>query len=121
MRRVFALGVLAFLAGCAARPEDVQAVYVPDTAYVSLSCEALGQAELQEGDTVNTLSDKQRRAHKTDTWGVVALGVPLSELSGTDVKDVLAREKGKLDAIHRVQTSKACPGTASRSTTPAHE
>lgn len=113
MRRI-ALGIaLVGLAGCASSPEDVKPTYVADTAYASQSCEQLGQAELQEGDVVNTLSDKQRRAHKTDTWGVIALGVPLSELSGSDVKGVLAREKGKLDAIHRAQALKGCPGSAS--------
>ncbi|WP_259650048.1 hypothetical protein [Gluconacetobacter diazotrophicus] len=104
--------ILVFLAGCAASPEDVKPSYVADTAYASQSCEQLGQSELREGDVVNTLSDKQRRAHKTDTWGVIALGIPLSELSGTDVKGVLAREKGKLDAIHRAQSIKECPGAA---------
>jgi hypothetical protein len=28
-----------------------------------------------------------------------------------DKKEQFAREKGKLDAIHRVQAAKSCPGT----------
>ncbi|WP_029606256.1 hypothetical protein [Kozakia baliensis] len=110
MRKVILISGIALLAGCAQSPNKIQAAYIPDSAYASQTCEQLGQAEIQEGDVVNSLVGKQRRAHKTDTWGVIATGIPLSEITGSDVKETLAREKGKLEAIHRVQVSKACPG-----------
>ncbi|WP_239021434.1 hypothetical protein [Novacetimonas cocois] len=105
------LGGMALLAGCAASPKDVQPTYVPDSAYSSLSCQQLGEAELKEGDVLQTLTDKQHRAHKTDTWGVLMVGLPLSEMTGSDVKGLLAREKGKMEALHRVQEAKGCAGT----------
>ena len=110
MKRVVVLSGLALLAGCASSPKDVKPTYVPDTVYASMDCQQLGQEELKEGDTLEALTNKQRRAHKTDTWGVLALGVPLSEMTGSDVAGVLAREKGKMEAIQRMQIAKSCPG-----------
>ncbi|WP_239019182.1 hypothetical protein [Novacetimonas pomaceti] len=110
------LGGMALLAGCAASPKDVQPTYVPDSAYSSLSCQQLGEAELKEGDVLQTLTDKQHRAHKTDTWGVLMVGLPLSEMTGSDVKGLLAREKGKMEALHRVQMAKGCAGTTGTGT-----
>jgi len=109
-KRLIALGLTVALGACASSPDNIKPTYVADTAFASQSCSDLGQDELRETDVVTALSDKQRRAHKTDTWGVIALGVPLSELSGTDVSRMLALEKGKMDAIHRVEAEKACPG-----------
>ncbi|MHC0612558.1 hypothetical protein [Komagataeibacter oboediens] len=36
--------------------------------------------------------------------------MPLSEMTGSDVAGVLAREKGKMEAIQRMQVAKSCPG-----------
>lgn len=110
MKKYIGAALALGLAGCATSPNKIKAEYVPDTVYASLSCAQLGQTELQEGDTIATLTNSQRRAHKTDTWTVLAVGVPLSGMLSEDKKEELAREKGKLDAIHRVQIAKACPG-----------
>lgn len=83
--------------------------------YTQETCEQLAKDEYQETDVVNTLSDRQRLAHKTDTWSMIFLAVPLSELSGSDVTGILSREKGKLEAIHRVQAEKNCVRTQSGS------
>ncbi|GBQ64854.1 hypothetical protein AA103196_0989 [Ameyamaea chiangmaiensis NBRC 103196] len=109
-KQLTTLGFVATLTACASSPEHIQPTYVADTAYASQSCSELGQSEVRETDMLTALSDKQHRAHKTDTWGVIALGVPLSELSGSDVSRTLALEKGKMDAIHRVEAEKSCPG-----------
>lgn len=105
-------GGMVLLAGCAASPDSVRPTYIPDTAYSSLNCQQLGEAELKEGDVLQTLTDKQHRARKTDTWGVLMVGLPLSEMTGSDVKGLLAREKGKMEALHRVQIAKGCAGTS---------
>lgn len=103
-------GGMVLLAGCAASPDSIRPAYIPDSAYSSLSCQQLGEAELKEGDVLQTLTDKQHRARKTDTWGVLMVGLPLSEMTGSDVKGLLAREKGKMEALHRVQAAKGCAG-----------
>lgn len=110
MKRLLIAAACLGVAGCADRPEDIKSEYIPDSAYASLDCQQLGQEELREGDALTAVSSKQRRAHKTDTWGVLVTGVPFSELTGSDVAELVAREKGKMEAIHRVETSKNCPG-----------
>ncbi|NHO57744.1 hypothetical protein GOB86_11880 [Acetobacter lambici] len=108
---LFALLGLA-LSACATSPDKIKAEYVPDSTYASLTCPQLGETELKQGDVVSQLYNSQRRAHKTDTWTVLAVGVPLSGMLDEDKKEQFAREKGKLDAIHRVQATKNCPGTS---------
>jgi len=111
VKRLLVVVAFAGLAGCADKPEDIAAAYIPDSAYASLTCHELGQEELREGDVLSAVSGKQRRAHKTDSWSVLAAGLPLSELTGSDVAEQVSREKGKMDAIHRVEISKKCPGS----------
>ncbi|MFT8815843.1 hypothetical protein [Acetobacter sp. DsW_54] len=111
MKKYLLLTMGLALSACATSPDKIKAEYVPDTAYASLSCQQLGESELKQADTVSQLYNSQRRAHKTDTWTVLAVGVPLSGMLDEDKKEQFAREKGKLDAIHRVQATKSCPGT----------
>lgn len=110
MKKVLTVTSILLLSGCASRPEDIAPQFIPDSAYSSLDCQHLGEEEIKEGDTLTAVSSKQRRAHKTDTWGVLVTGIPFSELSGSDVAELVAREKGKMAAIHRVQIQKSCPG-----------
>ncbi|MHC0612559.1 hypothetical protein [Komagataeibacter oboediens] len=58
MKRFLVLSGLAVLAGCASSPKNIKPTYIPDTAYSSLDCQQLGQEELKEGDTLETLTNK---------------------------------------------------------------
>lgn len=110
MKKYLFLTLVVALSACATSPDKVKAQYMPDTAYASLTCPQLAEAELKQGDEVSGLYNSQRRAHKTDTWTVLAVGVPLSGMLDEDKQEQLARAKGKLDAMHRVQHAKVCPG-----------
>ena len=110
MKKTIFAGITCLtLTGCASSPGSIQATYVPNSPYMSMNCLQLGETENIEGDKLAALDTSQNNAHKTDFWGVFATGVPLSELTGSDVSEALARQKGKMAAIHRVQIAKGCP------------
>ncbi|WP_026398923.1 hypothetical protein [Acetobacter nitrogenifigens] len=111
MSKATIIVALLILSACAPSPQRVKSEYISDNRYSRESCAQLATDEFKEKDVVSTLSDRQRLAHKTDTWSMIFLAVPLSELSGSDVAGILSREKGKQEAVQRVQAEKNCAGT----------
>lgn len=108
MKKYLFILPLALLGACASSPNNIPATYVDGQGYEGLNCNQLSVMQINETDKLAVLTSKQRRAHKTDTWGVILLGVPLSELTGSDVSETLANEKGKVEAIKRVELEKSC-------------
>lgn len=109
-RRAAALALVAIVgaAGCARSPDAIAAATLEEDAYAQRSCAELAQLHLQSSQSLANLSALQREAQTADAVGVALLGLPLSSMSGNDRETAIAVEKGKLQAMERMQSRKRC-------------
>lgn len=103
VRFVAATALLAafFLAGCAAKPEDIAPAYVSHMIYEPYTIDQLRAEEQRLQAALATASDAQRKARSNDTAGVILLGLPVSSLSGSNQAANIARLKGELEAVQK--------------------
>ena len=100
MKEIFSIGVLLLtLAACAPGPNAVAPVAMPSNAYTSLSCASARQERAKVANEVAALSTKQSNAAVGDAIGVFLIAVPVSSLTGNDVRGDLGAAKGKMLAL----------------------
>lgn len=102
------LFVVLVLAGCAKSPESISPSYVSDVGFQSWSCEQLGGESLRLHEALAQASTQQQGARRNDIIGVVAIGLPVSSLSGDNIAPEIARLKGESEAVNRAQRQKNC-------------
>jgi hypothetical protein len=102
--RAIALSTAAgfLVVGCAQLPENIAEAYASDAYYQTLSCQELGAAREPVRREHNRLAAEQRR--------FVGVLIPPAQASENARK--IARYKGELAAIERVERMKEC-GTSS--------
>ena len=108
MKPVFFLPVLAIIAACAQKPENIAAANIGSNEYRGYSCKNLAEAKLQHSQNLANLSADQKKAATGDAIGVVLLGIPLSSMSGGDKETAIAVTKGHLQSIEKEQARKNC-------------
>ena len=101
------LGAL-LMGGCASAPEDIAAKSTSDTRYQNLSCVQISRVESQVNAALASASKDQKKCRIEDDVAVVALGVPISKVTGCDKAQQVASLKGELQSIQRVATQKGC-------------
>jgi hypothetical protein len=101
------LGAL-LIGGCASAPENIAATSASDTRYQNLSCAQIARTASQVNAALASASDDQRKCRIEDDVAVVALGVPISKVTGCDKAQQVASLKGELQSIRRVATQKGC-------------
>ncbi len=104
----FALSGALIVAGCAKKPETIQAAYVPTFGYEGLSCQQLSEEEVRLAAAYNQVADQQNQARQNDTMGVIFLGLPVSSLSGDNVAGQVAQVKGQQEAVRQTLLKKGC-------------
>lgn len=98
--RAFAVSTAAgFLAvGCAQLPENISEAYASDAYYQTLSCQELGAAREPVRREHNRLAAEQRKF----------AGVLIPPARASENARKIARYKGELAAIDRVERMKGC-------------
>lgn len=109
LRKFVVLIAFGMLAACAKAPDAIQASYTSDYTYQPLSCQQLAGEQARVQDALNRASAQQSQARTNDVVGVLLIGLPVSSLSGDNVAPEVAKLKGDLEALHRVQLAKNCP------------
>lgn len=102
------LCVGALIAGCAAKPESIQAAYVSPTTYQGWSCQQLQAEAVRVDNALARASAQQEKARSDDTAGVIFLGLPVSSLSGGNVAPQIADLKGRKEVIEQTQIQRNC-------------
>ena len=106
--RFLAAGLaLAALAGCAKRPDTIEASFVSYEKFTGLNCERLFERMKEAKANLLAQSIEQDHAATNDAVTVFLVGVPLSALSG-DHQGEVARLKGEVEAIETAQVKAKC-------------
>ena len=108
MRTIVAALVFGLLAGCAARPHKIEAEYVSEMNYDARNCADLASEQRLLVEALSRASRSQRAARNWDIVAVVAIGLPVSSLSGMNRAREIARLKGELRAVEAVGDAHDC-------------
>lgn len=108
MRIATVIAMAAMLAACAKNPDSISAQYISDVTYRPLTCQDLSVESARTNAALARASTQQENARTNDTVGVLLIGIPVSSLSGDNIAPEIARYKGELEAINRVQAQKKC-------------
>lgn len=95
-------------AGCAQKPEAIQASYVSPAQYSGWSCPQLAEEAPRVDAALSQAEQQQRKARTGDTVGVLLLGMPTSSMSGEAVGPEVARLKGTRVAIQQAMIRNNC-------------
>lgn len=121
------LGLLSVvLVGCASKPEDIQAIDYPDSAYSNLNCDQLAMERSRISDDVLEATGRQRAERKKDqAWGwtgALLFAPALFMMDGNDENAIrLAQLKGQYEAVGRVSTAKNCAAASRTAAAPAEK
>lgn len=119
MKHKALLAILAVVAGCAARPEDIQPAYVSEMAYHHWDCQQLATEQQNVATALMNASAQQNQARSNDVAGVILIGLPVSSLSGSNVAPQVANLKGQQEAIRKAMITKKCGPLATPGSVPA--
>jgi hypothetical protein len=105
------VGITLFVlagAGCATSPEYIAPLAVSEEGYMSLDCDQLTQQQANLGKELSEAADTQRSVLSVDTLGMIAIGLPISSVTGHDAAEKVARLKGEIQALQRAADAKNC-------------
>lgn len=105
---IIATALIALVAACSERPENIEAADIGHGAYRSMNCTQLAERQLYFNQQLTDLSAAQNRAANGDAWGVFLLGLPVSRMSGGDHATEIAVTRGHLNEIAQEQLRKHC-------------
>ena len=117
---IVAVGIATMVCGCAARPEKIAPNYVNAANYQSWTCQQLGNEDARLSAAYSLAAREQRSTRRSDTWGVVLVGLPIGSISGGRVNGEIADLKGQLIAIHFMQKQKDCTAPPNTPTEAPH-
>ena len=100
--------IVMLLSGCAARPHKIEAEYVSELNYDRRSCDELRDEQFRLVEALNHAARSQKTARRWDIVAVVAIGLPVSSLSGMNRASEIARLKGEWAAVLSVAQRKSC-------------
>ncbi len=104
---VFLLLSLAFLGGCATRPESIHASFVSHEKYIDLDCQSLVTRMVDTRAELDKFSKMQDTKANIDAATVFFVLIPASKLAGDHEGDV-ARLKGEVEAVGTAQIKNKC-------------
>jgi len=111
---VCALSLTSFLAGCATKPEEIDAAYVSPLNYEPYTCDQLAAEAARVSERASQMTGVQKRKADNDA---VATGVALVLFwpavffikgKGGANEAELARLKGEMETIEQVSIQKNC-------------
>lgn len=109
MRKTFTAALICILAaGCAKRPDAIEAAPTPVDAYAGMSCQNIGSLYTVERARLAGLSAAQNSAATGDAVGVFLIGLPTSTMFGGDKESEVAASKGKVAALESAAAAKKC-------------
>lgn len=114
MKIVHTLIVVALVAGCAKRPENIQPKFASATPYRALSCEQLNDERSRLNTELARIEAIQRENANADaafmTVGMILFWPALFGLAATtDRAETIAATKGERDAMELAAREKGCP------------
>ena len=96
------------LSACATPPEDIQATIVSPALYDYLDCRQLVDYAMSLQATYQLAAEQQDKARYEDAIGYIILQHPLGSERRGSVPGEIADIKGRLVAVHELETSKNC-------------
>lgn len=111
MRHAIAFAAILSLgvAGCATKPSRIAPLNVSPLVYGSKSCAEVAELAAKTDASLQEMIVRQNRARKTDTIGVIMLGLPMGSITGKDREADVARLKGEKIALEQAAKDKGCP------------
>jgi hypothetical protein len=112
MRFVFSglslAAVAVSLSACASSPEDIKAADVSPAQFDYMTCAQLADYAAGLSATYKLAADQEDDARTQDVIGYVLLQQPLGQQRHPAIPEEIAEVKGRLAALHTLQTSKSC-------------
>ncbi len=103
---VFASAILALVAACAPRADEITPAAISTSQYAGWDCGRLAREKAFTDEALTRASDEQDSAARRDAMTVFLIGVPVS---GGGIKGEVARLKGNQEAIRRTLVAQGCP------------
>ena len=103
---VFASAILALVAACAPRADEITPAAISTSQYAGWDCGRLAREKAFTDEALTRASDEQDSAARRDAMTVFLIGVPVS---GGGIKGEVARLKGNQEAIRRTMIAQGCP------------
>jgi hypothetical protein len=98
---------VAFLFGCATRPESISASYISHEKYMGQDCTQLGLSMADARNQLTKFSSLQDSKANLDAATVFFVLIPASKLAGDHAGDV-AKYKGEVEAIETALIKSGC-------------
>lgn len=106
--------LLTLAAGCSPLPTRIDPKPVPVVGYTSKSCSDLLALRTADVHRLHRADVEQRAVRRSDTWGVLLLGLPVGRMAGGNRADEIATLKGDVIAINTAYRDNHCGGTPTR-------
>ena len=105
---LIAASLAVLVAGCAKKPETIEAAYVSPTIYDKWPCSQLTEEHMRLNHAYTQAAAQQNQARSNDIAGVILIGLPVSSLSGGNVASQVANLKGQQEAVRTTMIRKNC-------------
>lgn len=96
------------LSACATSPGRIQPLSVSPLIYRSKTCDEVAELMAKTDASLQEMVVRQNRARRTDTIGVIMLGLPMGSITGKDREAEVARLKGEKIALEQAAREKGC-------------
>jgi starvation-inducible outer membrane lipoprotein len=107
--RGLTLAALALLlSGCASAPENIKAADIDSAQYAYLTCPQLVTYEGQLNVAYNGAAQSEENARIMDGVGWMLL-TPVGSMTHEGTPKQIADLKGRIAAVHALETAKSCP------------
>jgi hypothetical protein len=100
--------VAVCLSACASSPEDIKAAAINPAQFDYMTCAQLADYAAGLTATYKLAADQEYDARTQDAIGYVLLQQPLGQQRHPAIPAEIADLKGRLAALHTLQTSKSC-------------
>jgi hypothetical protein len=100
--------VAVSLSACASSPEDIKAAEVSPAQFDYMTCTQLADYAAGLTATYKLAADQEDDARTQDAIGYVLFQQPLGQQRHPAIPAEIADLKGRLAALHTLQTSKSC-------------
>lgn len=108
MKKLPIIVLAILLTGCAAHPNDIEAISAPPKKFSGLSCPQLLQQKSATNESYVALRERQLETRQADTAGLLLVGLSVGGLSGGDKQKEIAIAKGEIAEIDVAIATKKC-------------
>jgi hypothetical protein len=110
IRSMSMMAIATALYACASSPDNIEATNVSTDTYAYMTCTQLADYGAALTKTYTEAADQENDARAEDVVGYALLQQPLGSQRHQQIPAEIADLKGRLVAVHALQSSKNCHG-----------